>query len=77
MQLTILGGNQGREGIRIPKNFWEVQSPARVKLEMGVSWAGRYLLRPGMAAYTDRGVRTTANLRADMGSEIARTVCKQ
>mmetsp|Transcript_15542 Transcript_15542/g.37637 ORF Transcript_15542/g.37637 Transcript_15542/m.37637 type:complete len:502 (+) Transcript_15542:536-2041(+) len=43
-----------------PRNFWLVQSPASVKLEMGVAWLGRYLLRPGMAAYTLRGVFTTA-----------------
>mmetsp|Transcript_2951 Transcript_2951/g.9980 ORF Transcript_2951/g.9980 Transcript_2951/m.9980 type:complete len:312 (-) Transcript_2951:1248-2183(-) len=46
-----------------PRNFWEVQSPASVKRSMGVCCDGRYLLRPGMAAYTDRGVLTTANLR--------------
>mmetsp|Transcript_13106 Transcript_13106/g.43343 ORF Transcript_13106/g.43343 Transcript_13106/m.43343 type:complete len:206 (-) Transcript_13106:739-1356(-) len=33
-----------------PRNFCEVQSPARVKRGMGVSCEGRYLLRPGMAA---------------------------
>ena len=38
-----------------PRNFWLVQSPASVKLEMGVAWEGRYLLRPGIAAYTERG----------------------
>ena len=43
-----------------PRNFWLVQSPARVKFGMGVRWLGRNLFLPGMAAYTDRGVRTTA-----------------
>jgi hypothetical protein len=42
----------------------DVQSPASTKLGMGVSWLGRYLLRPGIAAYTDRGVFTTAYLRS-------------
>mmetsp|Transcript_7632 Transcript_7632/g.28577 ORF Transcript_7632/g.28577 Transcript_7632/m.28577 type:complete len:209 (+) Transcript_7632:149-775(+) len=46
-----------------PKNFWLVQSPAKVKLEMGVLCDGRYLFRPGIAAYTDRGVLTTACFR--------------
>ena len=31
---------------------------------MGVSCDGRYLLRPGMAAYTERGTLTTAYLRS-------------
>jgi len=30
-----------------PRNFWLVQSPASVKLEMGVACEGRYLLRLG------------------------------
>ena len=47
-----------------PRNFCDVQSPAITKLSMGVSCDGRYLLRPGMAAYTERGVFTTANLRS-------------
>lgn len=34
----------------LPRNFWLVQSPASVKLLMGVCWLGRYLLRPGTAA---------------------------
>jgi hypothetical protein len=45
-----------------PRNFCEVQSPARVKLGMGVSCEGRYLFLPGIAAYTERGVFTTAYL---------------
>mmetsp|Transcript_14279 Transcript_14279/g.35618 ORF Transcript_14279/g.35618 Transcript_14279/m.35618 type:complete len:239 (+) Transcript_14279:208-924(+) len=45
-----------------PKNFCEVKSPARTKLLTGVSCEGRYLLRPGVAAYTERGTRTTACL---------------
>ena len=47
-----------------PKNFCDVQSPARVKLEIGVAWLGRYLFRPGIAAYTDLGVLTTACFRS-------------
>mmetsp|Transcript_40269 Transcript_40269/g.93979 ORF Transcript_40269/g.93979 Transcript_40269/m.93979 type:complete len:246 (-) Transcript_40269:569-1306(-) len=47
-----------------PRYFCAVQSPARTKLRMGVSCDGRYLPMPGRAAYTDRGTRTTENLRS-------------
>mmetsp|Transcript_10908 Transcript_10908/g.23989 ORF Transcript_10908/g.23989 Transcript_10908/m.23989 type:complete len:207 (-) Transcript_10908:1351-1971(-) len=43
-----------------PRNFWEVKHPHKVRLGMGVVWLGRYLLRPGMAAYTLLGTLTTA-----------------
>eukprot|EP00967_Tisochrysis_lutea_P131479 scaffold228591_cov32-Tisochrysis_lutea.AAC.5 len=33
-----------------PRNFCDVQSPARVNPLIGVSWEGLYLLRPGIAA---------------------------
>ena len=33
-----------------PRNFCEVQSPAKVKLGIGVSWDGLYLFLPGIAA---------------------------
>merc|ERR1719487_2163995 len=44
-----------------PRYFCDVQSPASTRLGMGDSCDGRYLLRPGMAAYTERGTLTTAN----------------
>mmetsp|Transcript_5192 Transcript_5192/g.10942 ORF Transcript_5192/g.10942 Transcript_5192/m.10942 type:complete len:201 (+) Transcript_5192:230-832(+) len=47
-----------------PRNFCEVKHPHSVRLGMGVVWLGRYLLRPGMAAYTLRGTLTTENLRS-------------
>lgn len=48
----------------LPRNFCDVQSPAKVKLGIGVRWDGLYLFLPGMAAYTDRGVFTTAYFKS-------------
>merc|ERR1719261_11741 len=44
-----------------PRNFWDVKQPQSEKLSMGDFWLGRYLFLPGIAAYTERGTRTTAD----------------
>ena len=55
-----------------PRNFCDVQSPARVKLGMGVRCCGRNLLRPGIAAYTDlcRGSSPQSQPKAKGRAEV-------
>merc|ERR1712146_719710 len=60
----------------LPRNFCDVQSPARVKLGMGVFWEGRYLLRPGTAAYTDLGTFTTVLQELGLGP-IGCDLCRE
>lgn len=44
----------------LARYFCFVKHPARKKLGIGVVCTGRYISRPAVASYTDRGVFTTA-----------------